>query len=298
MGDSDFARAVRQLVEDALWVDVRPGLRVRAVAEAALSAAGGSAAPDAAGGSAAPDAKRRLEQALLEAGVVPRRYLRNLGTIGLEGQRKLLGARVGVAGLGGLGGLAAELLARAGVGELVLVDPDIVSDDNLNRQLLATEANLGQSKVEAARQRLSEVNSATTVLVHQQRGDAATFREFFAGVSAVVDALDTVPARLDLQDAARHLGVPLIHGAIAGWSGQVTTVFPGDPGLETLYGPRETAAERGVEALVGNLSPTPALVAAAQVQEVIKALTGIGQPLRRKLLILDAQSPYATIVDL
>ncbi len=251
-------------------------------------------------------AKRELELAQLRAGVVPRRYLRNIGTLGLDGQARLLEARVGVAGLGGLGGTVAEVLARAGVGELVLVDPDVLTEDNLNRQLLATEPDLGQPKVLAAVARLGRVNSAVTVRAHQVPGDRDVFARLFAAATVVVDALDSVPARFELQAAAQALGVPLVHGAIAGLSGQVTVVFPGDPGLEVIYGrpgqPSEGEAARPAgkrrDESPGNPSPTPLLVAALEAQEVIKIVSGVGEPLRRKLLILDGLRPYAAVVEL
>lgn len=243
-------------------------------------------------------AKRALELQALEDGLCPRRYLRNIATFGLTGQARLLRARVGVAGLGGLGGLAAELLARAGVGELVLVDPDTLSEDNLNRQLLATEDKLGRPKVAAALARLRKVNSAVSVQVHRRRADRESFVRLFAGAAVVVDALDNLPSRFDLQEAARSLDVPLVHGAIAGLSGHLTTIFPADPGLEVLYGPRGGAPVAGVETLVGNPSATPATIAALQVQEVLKILTGVGQPLRRRLLVLDALSAYTAVIEL
>jgi len=247
---------------------------------------------------ASPADRRRLELAALDAGVVPRRYLRNLGTVGIGGQAVLLRSRVGVAGLGGLGGLVAELLARAGVGELVLIDPDTVSEDNLNRQLLAGEGNIGRVKVEVAAERLARINSAVGVTVHRLAGDRVSFTRLFEGASVLVDCLDNLPARFALQDAARALGIPFVHGAIAGLSGQVASFFPGDAGLESIYGPRETAPQRGVETVVGNPAPTPALVAALEAQEVVKILTATGRPLRGRLLILDTAAGCASVVDL
>ncbi|MCL6581267.1 MAG: HesA/MoeB/ThiF family protein [Firmicutes bacterium] len=266
-----------------------------------------------AGPAADPRARRDVALALLEAGLCPRRYLRNVEVVGLEGQARLLKARVGIAGVGGLGGTVVELLARAGVGELVLVDPDAASEDNLNRQVLVTTTALGRAKVELAATRVAEVNPAVTVRPHRVRGDRQTFAELFRGVDVAVDALDNVGDRLVLQEAVRALGVPLVHGAIAGLTGQVTTVFPQDPGLEVLYGTggglRDPAAggdaddtgvgtRPGETRPPGSLSATAALVAAAQAQEVLKLLTGTGRPLRGRLLVLDSLSPYAAIVDL
>ncbi len=244
-------------------------------------------------------AKRGLELGLLRKGAAPERYARNLGSIGLAGQIRLLEAAVGVAGLGGLGGYVAEILARSGVGRLVLVDPDQATEDNLNRQLMVTEEGVGRAKADLARERVAAVNSATSVEAHRIRGTEDDFARIFAGASVVVDALDSVPSRFELLAAARRLGVPLVHGAIAGLAGHVTTVFPQDPGLETVYGRLDQRDNpQGVEAVVGNLAPTPALIAAAEVLEAIKIITGTGQPLRRKLLVLDLLTLYASVIEL
>lgn len=266
-----------------------------------------------AGPAASPRARRDVTLALLASGLCPRRYLRNVEVVGLEGQARLLKARVGVAGVGGLGGTVVELLARAGVGELVLVDQDVASEDNLNRQVLVTTAALGRPKVELATARVAEVNPAVSVRPNRVRGDRQTFTELFRGVDVAVDALDNVTGRLALQEATRALGVPLVHGAIAGLTGQVTTVFPQDPGLEVLYGMggglHDPAAggyadgpgggtRPGEAPPPGSLSATAALVASAQAQEVLKLVTGTGRPLRGRLLVLDSLSPYAAIVDL
>ncbi len=293
--DDAFRTAVARLGDLSSPAEVAPGRPVRAVDEPAVAALAASLAPP---GPNRARVKRRLEIAALRAGLAPRRYLRNLGTLGLEGQARLLEARVGVAGLGGLGGLVSETLARAGIGELVLVDPDVATDDNLNRQLLATEETLGRPKVDVAAARLAAVNSATTVETHRLRAEENDFARLFRGTAAVVDCLDSVPARFALFRAAASVGAPLVHGAIAGLSGHVTTFFPGDPGPEVLYGPLDPRRDRGIETLVGNPSATPAMIAALQAQEVVKVLSGVGQPLRGRLLVLDALSGYAAVFEL
>ncbi len=299
MVDYDLEAAVRKLAAASVAVEFPPGGTTRVVSDLAIRSL---ASELRAGAGNDPNAfarvKRGLELAALDSGLCPRRYLRNIGTLGLAGQARLLRARVGLAGLGGLGGTVAEILTRAGVGELVLVDPDVTSEDNLNRQLVVTEDNLGRSKIEAALGRLRRVNSATGFETHQVSGDRDSFSLIYSGAAVLVDALDSLPARFALEDAARDLGVPLVHGAIAGLSGQVTTIFPGDPGLEALYGASGANGAQGVEATVGNPSPTPAMIAAIEAQEVLKIVAGVGLPLRRKLLVLDAMSPYAAIIDL
>ncbi len=224
-----------------------------------------------------------VERAALENGVVPVRYLLNIGTIGIAGQLKLLRSCVGICGLGGLGGFIVELLARFGFGHLVLVDGDVFEEDNLNRQLPCTEAVLGRPKVEVAAERVTAVNPSLQTSMHQRFISGDDVAEVFSAADLVIDALDNVPARLVLEEGCARLGIPMVHGAISGNSGQVMTVFPGDPGLTSLYAGSE---ERGPEALEGNPPTTPALVASLQVQEAVKIICG-GDLLRHGLLLVD-----------
>ncbi len=235
-----------------------------------------------------------VEVSSLEAGIVPARYHRNMGTVGIEGQLKLLRACVGVCGLGGLGGHAVEFLARMGVGHLVLADGDRFVESNLNRQALCREIDLGRSKAERARERVLAVNSSLKVTAHQRFLSAEEVPEIFAEAQAVVDALDNVPSRLALQEGCAELGIPMVHGAIAGNAGQVMTVYPGDPGLKALYLAGE---ERGVEVVEGNPSALPALIAALQVQEVVKIICG-GETIRHGFLFLDTSSNIFQFIPL
>ena len=233
-------------------------------------------------------ARRDVEIQALRARVLPRRYMRNLGTAGWEGQLALLQSTVGIVGAGGLGGWIIEGLARMGVGRLIVIDGDVFEENNLNRQAFCREADLGRPKAEAARQRVAEVNAAVEVVAHVVRVGEEQMVQLLQGASVVVDALDALPTRLALQRAARRLHVPMVHGAIAGYVGQVMTIFPEDPGLYGLYGD-EHVPERGIEAQWGNPAATPMMVAAWEVQEVVKLLTGRGEPLRHRLLFMDAE---------
>jgi len=138
-------------------------------------------------------------------------------------------------------------------------------------------------------QRVGEISPPTQVTVHMAWLDAANAAELLRGVDLVVDALDALPARLVLQHTAAVLGAPLVHGAIAGYVGQVMTIYPGDPGLEALYGSRARLPQRGIESRLGNPAATAMMVAAWQVHEVVKVLLGQGAPLRHRLLVLDAE---------
>lgn len=244
-----------------------------------------------------PSDFRTVESSALEEGIVPYRYLRNMGTVGLTGQLRLLGSTVAIAGAGGLGGWIIEGLARMGVGRLIIIDGDTFTDNNLNRQALCIECELGRPKVEAALRRVQQVNSAVDCECHFVRAGEAEFVRLVRGAQVVVDALDSLPSRFDLQRAAEAAGIPLVHGAIGGFVGQVMTVFPGDTGLFALYSP-ETAPERGIEVECGNPTATPLMVAAWQIHETIKLLLGIGQPLRHRLLMMDAESGSVEVLQL
>lgn len=239
---------------------------------------------------------REVEIAALREHILPARYERNLGTVGWEGQIKLLESTVAVVGAGGLGGWVIEGLARMGVGRLIVIDGDVFAENNLNRQALCTEATLGRPKAEVATERVAAVNAAVEVTVYVRLATAENMAHLLQGAQVVVDALDSLPTRLVLQDACRALGVPLVHGAIAGYMGQVTTIFPGDAGLRALYG--DAVPEHGIERQLGNPAGTPLMVAAWQVQETIKLLLDSGSPLRGRLLLLDAEAGTVEIVKL
>jgi molybdopterin/thiamine biosynthesis adenylyltransferase len=231
---------------------------------------------------------RQAELAALDAQILPERYLRNLGTLGWEGQRRLLEACVAVVGCGGLGGAIIEALARSGVGRLVVVDGDSFNPHNLNRQLFSTMASLGRPKVEVAAERVAAINPAVEVTPHAVWATADNLPAILGPAQVVVDALDTPRDRLVLQAVAKQCGIPLVHGAIAGLIGQVTTILPGDDTLTRLYGVEPP--EHGAEAVLGTPAPTPMLVAALEVAEVLKLLTGQGEVLRGQLLYLDLES--------
>ena len=232
--------------------------------------------------------RRQVELAALQEHILPERYLRSLGTVGWEGQIKLLSSTVGVVGVGGLGGWVIMALARMGVGRLIIIDGDVFADSNLNRQALCRESDLGRPKVDVAARWVRQVNAAVQVRKHYRLVNEEDMVALLAGSEVVVDALDSLPTRLALQRAARRLQVPLVHGAIAGYVGQVMTIWPADGGLLGLYGSGDVA-EHGVEMQWGNPAATPVMTAAWQVQEVIKLLIGRGEPLRCKMLFMDAE---------
>lgn len=231
---------------------------------------------------------KEVEKCALLADIVPERYERNLGsTKGVEGQLLLLSSRVAVIGLGGLGGLAAELLARMGVGTIILVDGDFFSESNLNRQLLSTEDNLQQKKADVAQRRIAAINAAVETVVFKEMVSGHNIEKILQGCHVALDCLDNIKTRFLLQETCQRLGIPMIHGAIAQFYGQVSTIFPGDPGLKAIYSSFNDKQNKGIETQLGNPAATPALIAAWQVQETIKVLLKIGEPLRNRLLFID-----------
>jgi len=242
---------------------------------------------------------REIELAALNQGIIPDRYQRSIGTLGLEGQGKLLKSAVGVVGAGGLGGFVLELLARMGIGKLVVVDGDSFTDSNLNRQLFSSEATLGCSKAETAAGRIAAVNSATEVEAHHLIGDAANLPALLQGCDLVIDCLDNLPSRFALEKVCGQLGLILIHGAIAGFLGQVAVIRPDQPLLEAIYGPlSESGITKGVEVQLGNPAATPAMLASWQACEAVKILAGLeGVLAGNKLLIIDMQSAESYQVE-
>lgn len=279
MTHSDLTDAICSLAEPA------GGLMVLSLAASRRLAAGYRVPP------------LRVELAAVDARVLPARYLRSFGTVGWEGQRRLLESRVVVLGAGGLGGYVVEGLARMGVGRIHVVDGDRFQEHNLNRQLLCGEDDLGRPKAEAARDRARRVNGAVEVIPHARFLEEGNADELLADAEVAVDALDNIPTRLLLQEAATRRGIPLVHGAIAGFYAQVMTIYPGDRGLFRFF-PREGGPTHGVEVELGNPAATPMLCAALQVHETVKVLLGLGTPLRNRLLSVDARDGYADVWDL
>jgi len=241
---------------------------------------------------------KEVEIAALEKGIVPERYQRNMGTVGIEGQIKLLRSKVVIAGAGGLGGTVTELLARMGVGHLIVVDGDSFEDSNINRHLLCQEKNLRQNKSQAAVERVGQINSGVEVTSFSRPVSEENATQLIKGSNVIVDALGEIGARFILEAASKKEGVPLVHGAIAGFYGQVTTILPEDEGLIRIYGSRDRAPEVGSESDLGTPPTTASIVASFQAQEVIKVLLGTDKLLRNRLLSIDAESGNIEIISL
>jgi len=242
--------------------------------------------------------RRAVEIAALDLEVWPQRYLRNAGSLGIAGQKKLLQSKALLIGAGGLGGTIAQLLARMGLGALVIADGDSFSEDNLNRQAFSFESTVGSSKVRVAQSEIARINAATEVEIFEGFAAEKEFSTLIEGVQVAVDALDNMPSRFRLERACRDARTPLVHGAVAGFTGQVTTIYPEDVGFRAFYGDPQNAPEKGIEVELGNLAGIVSTIASLQVQEAIKVLTGLGRPLRNRLLFIDSLNGAAETISL
>ena len=225
------------------------------------------------------------------------RYSRHLllQEVGVEGQRRLEGSRVLMIGAGGLGSPAAFYLAAAGVGHLRIADDDVVDRSNLQRQILHTEARIGEPKVASAQATLGALNPRTQVEAVQARVTSDNIERLLDGVDVVLDGADNFPVRYLLNDACVKLGIPLVYGAVQRFEGQVSVfdagrhrgelpcyrcLFPEPPPPE--FAPN--CAEAGV------LGVLPGVIGLLQATEVVKLLLGIGDSLAGRLLQFDALS--------
>lgn len=241
---------------------------------------------------------REIEITALENGIVPERYARNMRTFSLGDQATLLKAHAGVVGLGGLGGIVTEILTRMGMGRLTLIDGDCFEDSNLNRQLLSSTAHLGRAKAEAARQRVSQINPSIVVTPHSRFLNPENARELLSGCDVVVDCLDTLRARFEVEDACRTSDRPMVSAAVAGSSGHVTTIFPEDRGLRLIYGDPQNVPLKGAETSLGTVPYAVFLLASLECAEVSKIILGRGAPLRNKLLVADLTDGVIEVMNL
>ncbi len=221
------------------------------------------------------------------------RYARHLilPDVGIEGQQKLKDASVCVIGAGGLGSPALLYLAAAGIGRIGIVDDDLVDLTNLQRQIIHSNAAIGESKAESAARRISELNPEITVEIHNCRLGIENALEILADYDVIVDGVDNIPTRYIISDACEILGKPWVYGSIFRFEGQ-TSLFNhlGGPNYRDLFPdpPPPEAVPSCAEA--GVLGVLPGVIGSIQATEVLKVILGIGETLSGKLLIYDAKN--------
>jgi len=210
------------------------------------------------------------------------RYKRHLllPEVGIEGQAKLLGAKVLMLGAGGLGSPAALYLAAAGIGTLGIVDMDDVDASNLQRQILHNMDRIGQRKVDSARQTIEKLNPDVTVKTYDTRLSAENIMEIMSEYDIVVDGADNFPSRYLLNDASVKLGIPVVHGSIFRFEGMVSVFHPlRGPTYRDMV-PEPPPAEFAPScAEAGVLGVLPGIIGSIQALETIKVLLDLGEPL-------------------
>jgi molybdopterin/thiamine biosynthesis adenylyltransferase/rhodanese-related sulfurtransferase len=219
------------------------------------------------------------------------RYSRHLlmSEVGIDGQLKLLDARVLLLGAGGLGAPTALYLAAAGIGTLGIVDNDTVDLSNLQRQVIHTTDRVGVPKVDSAEETIAALNPDVDVVKYPVRIDASNIMEIIEGYDVIVDGLDNFPTRYLLNDASVRLRIPVVSASILGFDGQLSVFSPYEgPCYRCLYPtppPAELAPSCGANGVLGVLPGTMGLL---QATEVVKLILGEGEPLIGRLLLYEA----------
>src|ERR687898_735438 len=219
------------------------------------------------------------------------RYSRHtlLPEVGVEGQLKMLNAKVLLIGAGGLGAPAALYLAAAGIGTLGLVDDDEVDESNLQRQVIHNTERVGQPKTESARQTIEALNPDVDVVEHRNRLDADNIIDVIKDYDVIVDGADNFPTRYLLNDASVRLRKPVVSASILAFDGQIPPSLPfeapGSLGPYPTRAPAELAPSCGAAGVLGVMAGVMGLL---QANEVIKLVAGIGEPLIGRLLLYDS----------
>ncbi|AGL00822.1 HesA/MoeB/ThiF family protein [Desulfoscipio gibsoniae] len=228
------------------------------------------------------------------------RYKRNilLDGVGTAGQFKLLQSRVLVVGAGGLGSPAGYYLAAAGIGHIGLVDGDRVDLSNLQRQIIHTTADLGRSKIDSAREKITALNPDVQVNGYGEWLDEQNFRELISRYDLVVDGTDNFAARLLINRACVEEQKPYIFGGVLGYSGQAMTILPGQgPCLACIF--RDVPPDDAPSSdKLGVLGAVPGIIGAVEAAEAVKVLLGIGEPLLGRLFTFDALSMQFYTVEI
>jgi molybdopterin/thiamine biosynthesis adenylyltransferase len=221
------------------------------------------------------------------------RYSRHilLDEVGIDGQERVLGARVLIIGAGGLGSPAALYLAASGAGRITLVDDDEVDLTNLQRQVMHTTARIGRAKVESGREALLQINPGIEVVALRERVAGERLRELVGASDVVLDCSDNFATRQAVNRACVAARVPLVAGAVIRFDGQVSVFDVRDkasPCYACLF-PEDSKFEDVACSTMGVFAPLVGVIGAVQAAEALKLLAGCGQPLVGRLLMLDGR---------
>jgi molybdopterin/thiamine biosynthesis adenylyltransferase len=220
-----------------------------------------------------------------------------LNELGVKGQRKLEKSKVAVVGVGGLGTVSSLYLALAGVGHLRLIDQDTVETPNLHRQILYSLDDLDYPKAEAAAQRLEKLNPLVKAEPVSENVNQGNVETLLAGVDLVVDGLDNMFTRYLINRVCVKLGVPYVFGAAIGIEGNLSVFAPPETGCLECLLPNMSDDDLMTCDTRGVIGATPGIIGAMQAMEAIKVLTGMGSPLKGKLMVCDFNDMSFTTVD-
>ena len=219
--------------------------------------------------------------------------------LGPQGQVKLKHAKVLIVGVGGLGSPVALYLAAAGVGTLGLVDHDHVHLSNLNRQLLHHSDRVGMKKLDSAYHSINSLNPFVTLALHPLFLNQDNIEDLIQAYDVIVDAVDTIETRLLISDACYLLKKPLVEGAVVGLSGTLTTLHPDHgPCFRCMYPQLQINDQFNSCAELGILGAIAGVIGSMQALEVIKLITGIGEPLFKKMLVFEGLECSFTPIDI
>ena len=228
----------------------------------------------------------------MKLGVCPYRYIRNRESISIQDQIRLAESRIAVVGSGGLGGHVILLLARIGIGHLRIIDGDVFDETNLNRQPLSSTATINKAKPQIAADVVKLINPSVEVSIITDKINAENADNILSGADVIVDALDNMDDRLLVEKVAKKNRIPFVHGAVAGFEGQVTTIFPEDKGLTVFYGENNCQVndKSSPESIWGVPVLAPALIASIQAMEVVKILLNRSGIFRNTLVHMDLEN--------
>jgi molybdopterin/thiamine biosynthesis adenylyltransferase len=220
-----------------------------------------------------------------------------LKELGVKGQQKLEKSKIAVVGVGGLGTVSSLYLALAGVGHLRLIDQDTVETPNLHRQILYSIDDLHYPKVEVAAERLEKLNPLVKVEAISENINQGNVEKLLERVDLVVDGLDNMFTRYLVNRACVNLGVPYVFGAAIGIEGNLSVFAPPETGCLECLLPNMSDNDLMTCDTRGVIGATPGIIGAMQAMEAIKVLTGMGSPLKGKLMVCDFNDMYFTTVD-
>ncbi|MCY6957528.1 HesA/MoeB/ThiF family protein [Clostridium brassicae] len=230
-----------------------------------------------------------------------KKYIRNMNTLTRKELELLKNYKVCVIGCGRIGGYVIDMLGKIGLGYMKVVDYDIFTKDNCNRKILYDGNSIGKYKSVEAAKRMKKINESVKVNPVVDEFNKRNAEKIIGNCNVVIDALNNINSRLILQDTCEKLNIPLVHGGIGEWYGEICTILPGDRTFNFIYNnydDKENNNIDGVEKWKVSYSCIPSLIASIQVSEVIKLCVGKGELLRKKVLFIDLLGNEYNIIKL